>query len=89
MQQDAQKSEAHHATEDAVTSPANHTPDAATPRVETDHPDTADDTRRKSDRTEDRNELFPPDAEVRRDESDFGGPIELQVDMENPGDPPA
>ena len=79
MQPDAQKSETHHATEDATTSPANRSPGIGRPDLPADHPDTPEDQSRKSDRVEDREELFPGDAKVRRDESDFGGPIDLEV----------
>ena len=79
MQQDAQKSEAHGATEDATTSPANRTPDVGRPHTEVDHPDTPADQARKSDDVEQRKDLFPGDADVRRDESDFGGPIDIEV----------
>ena len=78
MQQDAQKSEAHDATEDATTSPANRTPDVDR-LTQVDHPDTPADQARKSDEVEQRKDLFPGDAEVRRDESDFGGPIDIEV----------
>jgi hypothetical protein len=78
MHQEAQKSEAHHATEDATTSPANRSPGAAKPRVRTRHANARDDHPRTADHTTERS-VFPDGARVRRDEFDFGSPIDLDV----------
>jgi hypothetical protein len=73
-----QKSEVHATTEDASTSPANRDmttksdPDRSAPQAGTALPE---------EKTfDEREKTFPEDVRVRRDESDEGGPIEVEMD---------
>ena len=73
-----QKSEAHATTDDASSSPANainttkSDPDHASPQSGTALPE------EKS--FEEREKTFPDNVRVRRDESDEGGPIQVEMD---------
>jgi hypothetical protein len=75
---DAQKSEAHEVTEDAVTSPANESkrnPDNVAGIDEPKHEMTF----------EEREKTFPDGVRLRRDESDVGGPIVIEIDEKELG----
>jgi hypothetical protein len=72
MNPDTQKSETHETTDDATTSPANLSPQelgALQPDAATDKP-----------KDQDPAVLFPPGTTVKRDDSDAGGPIDIEID---------
>jgi hypothetical protein len=77
-QDQPQRSEVHETTEDATTSPANSDnttkadPDRAAPAAGTTLPE------EKS--FEEREKTFPDNVRVRRDQSDEGGPIDVEMD---------
>jgi hypothetical protein len=74
--QDAQKSEVHRATEDSTTSPASAAKRRQDAVPERD-PDPRPGQRHRGDA--DCDGLLPPDAKVKRDDSDVGGPIEIET----------
>ena len=68
-----QKSEIHETTADAGPEEASTANDKPQPkRVEPDRPHKALNPK----------ELYPPGVQVKRDESDEGGPIDIEVDQE-------
>ncbi len=74
-----QKSEIHHATEDATSSPSND----QKLRSEKENPSTpppAGDLPEHS--FEELEKTFPDGVRVRRDESDVGGPIDIEMDTD-------
>ena len=77
-QDQPQRSEVHETTEDATSSPANRVnttkadPDRAAPNAGSALPE------EKS--FEEREKTFPENVRVRRDQSDEGGPIEVEMD---------
>jgi len=75
-----QKSEVHETTEDATTSPAN------TEQVKKTNPDTPIlPGNELPDHTfEEKEKTFPDDVRLRRDESDVGGPIQVEIDENTP-----
>jgi hypothetical protein len=78
MAENAQKSEIHETTEDADSSPAN-----SQVRQEPDEklrPDADLAVPRPGPDEEDRAALFPKGTKVNRDDSDYGGPIDVEVD---------
>ena len=72
----AQKSEVHRATEDSNTSPAS----SVSRRQDAPHEKDADPQpgQRRHGEPE-QGTLFPPDTKVKRDDSDAGGPIEIET----------
>jgi hypothetical protein len=72
MNPDTQKSEVHETTDDADTSPANLSPQ----ELGTLQPDAAPDKPKDHDPAA----AFPPGTKVNRDDSDAGGPIDIEID---------
>ena len=75
-----QKSEVHEATEDSTSSPAN------AEQVKQNNPDAPIVPGNElPDRTfEEKEKTFPDNVRLRRDESDVGGPIQIEIDEETP-----
>lgn len=87
MTLDAQKSEVHESTDDSSTSPAAIAQTAEGKKNRTSDQNPAVTTGRGKDDNVRPEDLFPPGVEVRRDESDNGGPIEVVVpESRAPGD---
>jgi hypothetical protein len=79
-QDQPQKSEIHHATEDATSAPSNNDNVKQDKGNPTSPPPTPGDLPEHS--FEELEKTFPEDVRVRRDESDVGGPIDIEMDTD-------
>ena len=76
-----QKSEVHETTDDATSSPANSAREVNTTKSDPDRAAPEAGTAQPEEKSfEEREKTFPPDVRVRRDLSDEGGPIDVEMD---------
>ena len=75
-----QKSEVHDTTDDATTSPASNFESGAADKDIEIGKKTARESEASASSKTNPDELYPDGVHVKRDESDVGGPIEVEVD---------